>query len=155
MLLLWLHFPISLLSQPFLSLSPKLFSPLLLLTFPFISLFSFSCLACLTFLDLFSPLPIFLSLLFPFLSSSIVALSISLLLLPLARLSIFVLSSLFVFPLSASPVPRVQELTLASLTCPLLGALRAAIGIKYSFISFITFILIRFSLNKSLIEPYY
>lgn len=61
----------------------------------------------------------------------------------------------FAFPLSALPVPRVQELTLASLTRPLLGALRAAIGIKYSFISFITFILIRLSLNKSLIEPYY
>ena len=53
------------------------------------------------------------------------------------------------------PVPCVQELTLASLTRPLLGALRAAIGIKYSFISFITFILIGLSLNKSLIEPYY
>ena len=98
-LLLWLYFPISLLSQPFLSLSPKLFSPLLLLTFPFISLFLFSCLACLTFLDLFSPLSIFLSLLFPFLTSPIVALSIPLLLLPLARLSTFVLSSLFTFPL--------------------------------------------------------
>ena len=37
----------------------------------------------------------------------------------------------------------------------IIRALRAAIGIKYSFISFITFILIRISLNKSLIEPYY
>lgn len=72
---------------------------------------------------------------------------------------LIVISSLictsFYLPLSALPVPHVQELTLASLTCPLLGALRAAIGIKYSFISFITFILIRLSLNKSLIEPYY
>ena len=109
----------------------------------------------LTFLDLFSPLPIFLSLLFPFLTSPIVALSIPLLLLPLARLSTFVLSSLFPFPLTALSVSRVRELILASLTRPLLGALRAAIGIKYSFISFITFILIRLSLNKSLIEPYY
>lgn len=158
-LLLWLYFPISLLSQPFLSLSPKLFSPLLLLTFLFISLFLFSCLACLTFLDLFSPLLSFTSsllslFLFPLLALSLLshlACLTSLFLSSLARLFV----PLFTFPLSASPVPRVQELTLASLTCPLLGALRAAIGIKYSFISFITFILIRFSLNKSLIEPYY
>lgn len=150
-MLLWLYFPF----HPLISHNLKLFSPLPLLTFPFISLSSFSCLACLTFLDLFSPLPIFLSLLFPFLTSPIVALSIPLLLLPLACLSTFVLSSLFVFPLSTLSVPRVQELTLASLTRPLLGALRAAIGIKYSFISLITFISFRFSLNKSLIEPYY
>lgn len=91
----------------------------------------------------------------PFLISPIVALSILLLLSPLVRLSISILSPLFTFPLSALPVPRVQELTLASLTRPLLGVLRAAIGIKYSFISFITFILIGLSLNKSLIEPYY
>ena len=90
-----------------------------------------------------------------FLISPIVALSIPLPLLPLARLSTFVLSSLFASPLTVLFVPRVQELTLASLTRPLLGALRAAIGIKYSFISFITFILIGLSLNKSLIEPYY
>lgn len=105
--------------------------------------------------DLFSPLPIFLSLLFPFLTLPIVALSIPLPLLPLARLSTFVLSSLFTFPLTVLFVPRVQELTLASLTHPLLGALLAAIGIKYSFNSLITFISFRFSLNKSLIEPYY
>lgn len=109
----------------------------------------------LTFLDLFFPLPIFLSLLFPFLTLPIVALSISPLLSPLVRLSISILSPLFASPLTVLFVPRVQELTLASLTRPLLGALRAAIGIKYSFISFITFILIGLSLNKSLIEPYY
>lgn len=118
-LLLWLHFPISLLLQPFLSLSPNLSSLLPFLISPFIFLFSSSL--------------------------------ISLLSSPLARL----FTSLFAFPLSALPVPCVQELTLASLTRPLLGALRAAIGIKYSFISFIMFILIRLSLNKSLIKPYY
>lgn len=162
-LLLWLHFLISLLSQPFLSLSPKLFSPLLLLTFLFISLFLFHIVACssfpLIFPDLFSPLLSFTSsllslFLFLLLASSLLshlACLTSLFLSLLARLFV----PLFTFPLSALPVPRVQELTLASLTCPLLGALRAAIGIKYSFISFITFILIRLSLNKSLIEPYY
>lgn len=155
--------PISLLSQPFLSLSPKLFSPLLLLTFLFISLFLFHIVACssfpLIFPDLFSPLLSFTSsllslFLFPLLASSLLshlACLNSLFLSSLARLFV----PLFTFPLSALPVPRVQELTLASLTYPLLGALRAAIGIKYSFISFITFILIRLSLNKSLIEPYY
>lgn len=162
-LLLWLYFPISLLSQPFLSLSPKLFSPLLLLTFLFISLFLFHIVACssfpLIFPDLFSPILSFTSsllslFLFPLLASSLLshlACLNSLFLSSLARLFV----PLFTFPLSALPVPRVQELTLASLTCPLLGALRAAIGIKYSFIGFITFILIRLSLNKSLIEPYY
>lgn len=107
------------------------------------------------FLDLFSPLPIFLSLLFPFLTSPIVALSIPLLLLPLVRLSTPISSPLFTFPLTALFVPRVQELTLASLTRPLLGTLRATIGIKYSFNSFIKRISFRLSLNKSLIEPYY
>lgn len=155
--------PISLLSQPFLSLSPKLFSPLLLLTFLFISLFLFHIVACssfpLIFPDLFSPLLSFTSsllslFLFPLLASSLLshlACLTSLFSSPLACLFV----PLFAFPLSALPVPRVQELTLASLTCPLLGALQATIGIKYSFISFITFILIRLSLNKSFIEPYY
>lgn len=143
--------PISLLSQPFLSLSPKLFFPLLLLTFLFILLFLFHIVACssfsLIFPDLFSPLLSFTSsllslFLFPLLASSLLS-------------HLACLTSLFLSPLARLFVPRVQELTLASLTYPLLGVLRAAIGIKYSFISFITFILIRLSLNKSLIEPYY
>lgn len=131
MLLVWLYFPFPPLSFPFLSLSLNLSSLLPFLISPFIFLFSSSLLACLI--------------------SSLIPLLLS----PLARLSTFVLSSLFPFPLSALPVPRVQELTLASLTHPLLGALRATIGIKYSFNSFITFILFRLILNKSLIEPYY
>lgn len=150
-LLLWLYFPISLLSQPFLSLSPKLFSPLLLLTFLFISLFLFHIVACssfpLIFPDLSSPILSFTSsllslFLFPLLASSLLS-------------HLACLTSPFLSSLARLFVPRVQELTLASLTRPLLGALQATIGIKYSFISFIMFILIRISLNKSLIEPYY
>lgn len=130
-LLLWLYFPISLLSQPFLSLSPKLFSPLLLLTFLFISLFLFHIVACssfpLIFPDLFSPLFSFTSsllslFLFPLLASSLLS--------HLARLTSLFLSSLarlftplFAFILSALFVSCVQELTLASLTCPSLGTL--------------------------------
>ena len=113
----------------------------------------------LTFPDLSSPLPPSISSSLFFLLSPLLTLYLFPLLAcltspfssPLACLFV----PLFAFPLSALPVLRVQELTLASLTRPLLGALRAAIGIKYSFISFITFILIRLSLNKSLIEPYY
>lgn len=119
--------------------------------FPFISLFLFHIVACssfhLIFPDLFSPLLSFTSSL------------LSLFLFPLLALSLFphlaCLTSLFLSSLARLFVPRVQELTLASLTCPLLGALRAAIGIKYSFISFIRHISFRLSFNKSLIEPYY
>lgn len=130
-LVMWLYFPIHPLSLTIPSTFPDLFSPLLSFISSLLSLFLFLLLAS-------SLSPHLVCLTSP-LSS------------PLARL----FTSLFTFPLSALPVPHVQELTLASLTRPLLGALRAAIGIKYSFISFITFILIRISLNKSLIEPYY
>lgn len=160
-LLLWLPNLTSLTTIPF--FITKIILPSTSSNFPFISLFLFHIVACssfpLIFPDLFSPLLSFTSsllslFLFPLLVSSLLshlACLTSLFLSSLARLFV----PLFTFPLSALPVPRVQELTLASLTCPLLGALRAAIGIKYSFISFITFILIRLSLNKSLIEPYY
>lgn len=130
-MLVWLYFPIHPLSLPFPLTFPDLFSPLLSFISSLLSLFLFPLLA--------SSLSPHLACLTSPRSS------------PLARL----FTSLFAFPLSALPVPRVQELILASLTHPLLGALRAAIGIKYSFISFITFILIRLSLNKSLIELYY
>lgn len=162
-LLLWLYFPISLISPTIPFFITKIILPSTSSNFLFISLFLFHIVACssfpLIFPNLSSPLLSFISLslsLFssPLLSSYLFSHLVRLIS-PLVHLSISVLSSLFPFPLSALPVPRVQELTLASLTCPLLGALRAAIGIKYSFISFITFILIRLSLNKSLIEPYY
>lgn len=128
---MWLYFPIHPLSSPIPSNIPRFILSSTFFISPLLSLLLFSLLACLTF-------PCLARLTSSFLS-------------PLARL----FTPLFTFPLSALPVPRVQELTLASLTRPLLGALRATIGIKYSFISFITFILIRRSLNKSLIEPYY
>lgn len=135
--------PISLLSQPFLSLSPKLFSPLLLLTFLFISLFLFHIVACssfpLIFPDLFSPILSFISsllslFLFPLLASSLLshlAYLTSLFLSSLARLFV----PLFTFPLSALPVPRVQELTLASLTRPLLGALRQLLALNIALLA--------------------
>lgn len=128
---------LAILSFPFLSLSPNLFS---LLPFLILLLYSYS--------HLFLFLLLYLILIFSFSLPNIFSYISSL---------IAISSSIhisFRFPLTALPVPRVQKLILASLTCPLLGALRAAIGIKYSFISFIAFILIGLSLNKSLIEPY-